>query len=535
MSHLIFDRFHWNKRNANENARFSSDERSIERGRIFDHAFSRLVIGPGVTLFGACTSVFGLSALEGWLHLAKINTTSTFERTQFVTRYALANIIPSIVWDRIPAQTVVKALNLNPNVLGSESPRLSWRRTRLQSLRGSIAGTAILSQLVSLVQVSMKSQQDYSERLLQGKETPFNVASQKEVVVRLGGKSSNVTTLSMERWGRRNVFPIFESATSEIRQLVRRHGFWDENDGVPIYWRVDNGSYGDPDTWKGMRIPKQWLLETKNQIPKMLLLEADSVGKDSISSIFSSDMANNSDLDLHEATQGFYQLSKLVEADAPPHQVLRVLLVDADSIVTTGGGRKRSVRDYVTSLGLADIIIDARIPLLLAIRDWLEHRSWDKLKSGSWGKKKRPLIVETPSSVFFTSIRSALEPFGYCVMDVADAGQQYGSIQDIPILVDEDTSLATIHTVRSLLERKLTTPENICAFCGDQGGLVELAPGEESPIFTICSSDIYDGLFRLVRSLAIEGHSKERIQEHLDSYVHSAAKQDGKRLGFPSL
>lgn len=532
----MFDNFSWSSRNENIHSNVSREERSIARSRIFDHAFSRLVIGPGVTLFGACSSVFGLSALEGYLHLARNNKTTFGERTYFVTRYALANIIPSIVWDRIPAQTVVKSLSLNHHVLGSESPRLSWRRTRLQSLRGSIAGTAILSQLVGLVQVSMKSQQDYSERLLEGREAPFNVSSQSEVVIRLGGKSSNVTSLSMERWGRRNVFPVYETSTQEIRQLVRRHGFWDENYGVPVFWRVENGSYGDPETWKGMRIPKQWLLEPNcSESSKILLLEADSVGKDSIASIFSSDMANNSDLDLYEATQGFYQLSKLVDSDAPPHKVLRVLLVDADSVVTTGGGRQRTVRDYVTSLGLADIIIDARGPLLSAIRDWLEHRSWDKLKTSSWGKQKRPVIVETPCSIFFSSIRIALSRFGYSVIDIADAQQQYGSIQNIPILVDEDTSLATIHTVRSLLGRKMTTPDNVCAFCGDQGGLVELQAGEKSPIVTICSSDIYDGLFRIVRRMAIQGSSKNEIQEHLDSYVYAATEQGGKRLGFPPL
>jgi hypothetical protein len=105
---------------------------------------------------------------------------------------------------------------------------------------------------------------------------------------------------------------------------VKRHGFWDENYGVPVFWRVENGTYGDPDTWKGLHIPKQWLLNTEHNNPKILLLEADSVGKDSVASIFSPGMANNSDLDLYEVTQGFYRLTRLVEDDAPPHQVLRV-------------------------------------------------------------------------------------------------------------------------------------------------------------------------------------------------------------------
>ncbi|CAJ1951762.1 unnamed protein product [Cylindrotheca closterium] len=535
------------------------EEHATARLRIFDDALDRLIIGPGGTFAVTCSCVFGLSAIEGWLHLSSNRQVSFLQKSHFVTRYALANIIPSIVWDRIKAETIVQALQLNPNILGKESASLSWNRRRLQSIRGSVAGTAILSQLVGLLNVSFSSKQDYSKRLLEGREPPFNLPSQKEVVIRLAGINSNVTSLSMERWGRRNIFPIYERDTQEVRQMVQKHGFDSErgldsssNHGVPVFWRVENGKYGDPDSWKGMAIPRQWLLTVKNTpqnamntsnsknkknaVNKILLLEADSVGRDSIECIFSPDMANESDLDLYEATQGFYQLTRLVEEDAPPFSTLRVLLVDSNAVVTSGGGRKRSIRNYVTNLGLADIIIDAREPLLSAVKDWLKHRSWDHLR----GKRrirlgtKKPVIVETPSSTFFQSLKQALEPFGYEVMDVADAQQEYGSIEHIPVLVNEDTSLATIHTVRKLLERKLSTAENVCAFCGDQGGLVELEPGHDSTIVTICSSDIYDGLFGLVREMAIQGFTKEQIQKRVDGYVcKSTGRRGGKQLGFP--
>ncbi|KAL3942803.1 MAG: hypothetical protein SGBAC_003079 [Bacillariaceae sp.] len=520
----------------------SPEEHATAKMRIFDDSLSRLIIGPANTFAVTCSFVFGLGALEGRLHLSSSSSSTkvtALQKTHFVTRYALANIIPSIVWDRIKAETIVQALQMNPNILGKETASLSWRRRRLQSLRGSLAGTAILSQLVGLLNVSFASNQEYSKRLLEGREPPFNLPSQKEVVIRLAGLNSNVTSLTMERWGRRNIFPIYEQDTQPIRQLVQKHGFdsSNSNHGVPIFWRVENGRYGDPESWKGMTIPKQWLLNVKNTTNKVLLLEADSVGKDSIESIFSPDMDSVSDLDLYEATQGFYQLSRLVEEDAPPFDTLRVLLVDSDGIMTSGGGRKRSIREYVTALGLTDIIIDARTPLLSAFKDWLGHRSWDHLHKRTRSllkKSKKPVIVETPSSIFFQSLKKALQPFGYEVMDVADAQQEYDSINDIPILVNEDTSLATIHTVRSLLERKLTTPENICAFCGDQGGLVEMEPGQESSIVAICSSDIYDGLFRLVREMAVQGFTKQQIQKRVDGYVCRSTGRGGKHLGFPA-
>eukprot|EP00547_Thalassionema_nitzschioides_P004806 CAMPEP_0194220212 /NCGR_PEP_ID=MMETSP0156-20130528/27750_1 /TAXON_ID=33649 /ORGANISM="Thalassionema nitzschioides, Strain L26-B" /LENGTH=446 /DNA_ID=CAMNT_0038950155 /DNA_START=288 /DNA_END=1628 /DNA_ORIENTATION=+ len=446
-------------------------------------------------------------------------------------------MIPSVVWDRIPATTITSALGLPSKLLCSESPRLEWRRKRLQALRGTLAGTAILSQLIVIVQVTEKSKEAFSDRIFQGREPPFNVASQKEVVIRLAGKTSDTTSLSMERWGRRNIFPVFECSSQEIQRLVQRHGFLG-NYGFPVFWRVGDGRYGDPDSWRGMKIPKQWLLNKTNSSEKILLLEADSVGPDdSISSIFSSNMATNADLDLYEATQGFYQLERLVEEDAPPHEVLKVLLVDSQAIVKSGGGHTQSVQKYVMSLGLADIIIDARDPLLFAIKEWLDQRPWDRLKTKRlWGRKKRrPVIVDSSSSTFFTSIKASLAPFGYDVMDIADAERMYGSPKDIPILVNEDTSLATIHTVRKLLERKITISDNVCAFCGEKLGLVELDSGQESPIVTICSSDVYDGLFRIVRSLAVQGYSKVEIQDQVDTHKFVVRNSAEKQLGFPTL
>lgn len=537
----IFTKAFWtnNYNNTNKNAHpFTiTPEETMAQRRIMDNSLDRLIFGPGKTFVATCSCVFAVGAMEGWLHLAPSSKkgASLFEKAHFVTRYALANIIPSMVWDRIKAETIIKSLNMNPKIIGNESKRLSWRRKKLQSLRGSLAGTVFLSQLVSLLNVSMKAKQDYSKRLFLGKEPPFNLQSQKEVVIRLAGTNSDVTSLSLERWGRRTIFPIYEKDTQEIRHLVQKHGFDDPHSefGVPIFWRVENGRYGDPESWKGMTIPKTWLLSAGDK--HVLLLEADALGKGSVESIFSPDMATHSDLDLYEATQGFYQLKHLVEKDAPPFDTLRVLLVDSNNIVTSGGGRQRTVRTHVDSLELADIIIDAREPLLSCIKDWLQHRSWDPLHARCRrAKGKRPVIVETPSATFFQALKTALGPFGYSVMDLADAKQEYGSIQDIPVLVNEDTSLATIQTVRSLLERQFVSSSNICAFCGDQCGLVELENDEQSSIVTICSSDVYDGLFRLVREMAVQGYSKSEIQERLDNYVCKSVGRGGRQLGFPS-
>jgi hypothetical protein len=414
----------------------------------------------------------------------------------------------------------------------------------------------IISQLFSLAQVANQAKDAYSQRLRDGREPPLVDPSQHQVVVRLAGRISDVTTLGMQRDGRRRYFPIFEeSKLIQVQQLVRKHGLKVGTYGVPVFWQVDDGQYGHEDSWRGMRIPPQWLFDKEKQSSgpskengKILILEADATSGESMSlSLSHPKEMHELDLDLYEVAQGYYRLRRLVADDAPPHEVLNVLLVDADAIVKSGGGRTRSVREYVTNLGLADVIIDARAPLLFSINSWLEKRSWDdqylvKPSLFFWCNrhKKKPVILETPSATCFDSIKAALDGLGYAVMDMSDAVNRYGSTFDIPILVYERTTQDTIHTIRRLVKAQDTVrPDNVCALCPTHHGLVELKPGESSPIATICSSDVYDNLFRRVRRLAMEGYSQRAIQEQLDdqlgTLLNSTDSSERRCLGFPRM
>jgi hypothetical protein len=251
------------------------------------------------------------------------------------------------------------------------------------------------------------------------------------------------------------------------------------------------------------------------------------------------------DLDLYETSQGFNRLRSLVEGKPSNFDVLRVLFVDADAVFKSGGGRIQSVRDYVTGLGLADVIIDARAPLLHSLDKWLRQRKQKDRHSPGWGLNPfvwtptnlNPVILETPCSKSFGSIKSALGELGYTVMDISRALKRYGSLQDIPVLVYEKNTQGTINTIQLMLERNVVQPENVCALCPTHHGLVELADGQASEIEIICGSDIYDNLLLLVRDLAIEGCSPEEIQKQLDVRYLPRANATSfmkRRLGFPT-
>jgi hypothetical protein len=537
-----------------ETTAITKTERRAARNRIFKDASTRL--GESLDAFAlGCGATYGLSCLEGWIHLERKNRPSSLrlERSKFVLRYGLANMIPSVVWGRIEAKTIVASLGLSPRLLRKEMPPwLLWRRTRLQALRGAIAGTVIVSQLVGLAKVWTQAEYAYFQRLADGREPPLEDPSRSEVVIRLAGRISDVTMLGMQREGKRKYFPVFESSDiTQTQQLVRKYAIG-TNCSVPVFWHVEDGQYSYEDSWKGMNIPRQWLFKKENKRSpttdeNILILEADATSGENMSlSLTHPKKTSELDLDLYEVAQGFYRLQRLVADDAPSHDVLRVLLVDADGIVQRGGGRICTVRNYVTKLGLSDIIIDAHGTLLHSVHTWLAQRTWNEhhlLRSGlfPWNKSytRKPVILETPNATCFYSIKSALDDLDYDVMDMSDAVKEYGSIDELPVLVYENTSQDTIHTIRRLLDQKLVLASNICALCPTHHGLVELRPGQASPIATICSSDIYDNIFRYVRRLATDGYSKQEIQEqldnHLDIVLDSPNVPEGRRLGFPPL
>ena len=643
---LVADPYGENSSRNSNNSLSWAEERAVNF-RMMKNAYHRLVIGPAQAFGTGCVAVFGIGCLEGMTYLAPSpstlvsTTTSTstttsnstqashlfFHKLKFVVRYGASQIIPAVIWGRQSASTVAEYYGmtnaLKPILIPDSelSPRQRLATHRLLAIRGAIAGTVLLSQVFSLVDVTQQAKADYSRHIHAGLEPPLLVANNSKtksgVVVRLAGKNSDVTNLGMLRDGRRRLFPIFEDASVPgVLQIMRQHGVKrGSQQAVPLFWQVNNGQYGHADTWKEFNIPTHWLFEMmgssrndrssgssststaeqqqqqQQQQPTssseecnklLLILEADATSdKTSDLSLAPPQEMSDSDLDLYEVAQGFYQLeqrltipskstlksnitsSRLNPASAQ-HKTLRVVLVDSQSILTRGGGRTTTVKAYINKLGLADIIIDARAPLLFAVVNWLEQKAalrGDYRNDGTtatsrtrgatvpksnvsyidahtmtgilqslWEngnptkgshRQDKVVILETPEQDLFRSIQGTLEQLGYNVMDIEQAVALFGTTDNIPTLVYEKTTHDTIHTIRRLVEQKIARRQDVCAMCPRHQGLVERGDENDNnnnntEVASICSSDIYDRLFRSVRNAARNGQSYDEIQRELD-------------------
>jgi hypothetical protein len=102
----------------------------------------------------------------------------------------------------------------------------------------------------------------------------------------------------------------------------------------------------------------------------LIVVEADSsVGEQALA--LGVESAN--DMTVSEASLAFRFLDKLartqgaiIETLGNGHQdrVVRVLLADSNSCQTTGGGHQYTLREHVMEQDSADVLIDAKLPLL---------------------------------------------------------------------------------------------------------------------------------------------------------------------------
>jgi hypothetical protein len=526
----------------------SWEEELAARQRVLEDAYDRLVIGPGQAFLAAGCAVFGVGCWEGWQFVRPQPSWSLLQQMHFLSRYGLSNIIPSLIWGRQSAFHIASVWGLADDqkvlekslYLDELPPRRAIAVNRLNAIRGAIAGTILISQVISFANVSTEAKNAYSERIKAGREPPLNVTKKsvlskrdesntsQGVVIRLAGKTSDVTSLTLDREGRRSLFPVFEDPKM-VQPLIQRHGIKKGNYfQIPLFWQVPDKQYGYPESWSDLKIPQSWLFAartaTNDKQPsskkKLLILEADANREDAgVLSLASSQLSADLDLDLYEVAQGFYQLQQLVEKEAGQEapECLCVLLADAESKIERGGGETMTIRQYVSKLGLADVVIDTQAPIVLALQQWLEskHHLHDK-------KGRKHVILETPEVAWFQSMKVALKQMGgYNVIDTMEAIRLYGSSREIPFLVYERTPEDTIHTIRRLIDQDITRPQDVCALCPTHQGLDEsLDEGLEATdaveVANICSSDLYDRLLRKVRQAAIKGQSNADIQRKLD-------------------
>ena len=563
--------------------------------RVARYAHDRLAFaGPVSAVAIGTATVWSVGAMEACLFLMPQPRSAWQIQTRFVSRYAAYNIIPSLIWGtHAPSAIVASSAYLskaqptnqwlynlglqatNATSIAMPPKRVLWVKI-LCALRGAVAGTVVLSNVIALTSLWERARGDHAERIKLGREQPMvRVRSNNSAVwdpsaglmgesgctIRLAGVRSDVTELSLRRRGPERLWPVFENACA-VQHLVSLYGCQDRQilPQVPVYWQVNDGEYSKHSSWKGMDVPESWLYTIqepngKKRKRKLLYLEADATsGGDSAISLqkhSSVDISEDNkwnmrrsykwllkqdgrvdvdkvvepstayfDLDLKEVSQGFRRLADLARKNVDGEvEVMRVLLVDPTVVIESGGGRKTSVRRHVEELGLGDVIVDARGLVLKSILEWLKSvcTKEDAMKSPH-DTRLVPVILETSSKAWFNSIRSELRRHGYDVIDRSETTAE--GINRSPMLVYERSSADTVHTVREYLEQGIVKdPSRVCALLTCFDGLEEielLNQSMKTPVGCICSSDIHDRALEWVRKLSVDGVSAETIQERLD-------------------
>ncbi|ELR18615.1 uncharacterized protein ACA1_155730, partial [Acanthamoeba castellanii str. Neff] len=400
----------------------------------------------------------------------------------------------------------------------------------------------------------IEASHQYRQKVMHGREPMLTYSGPKERVVRLGGKSSDCTELSVELDGL-HIVPIVEDP-GILHDFTQKGKY-------PIFWSIRARSYGKRHSWNGFNVDHKWLIRTE-QGKRILVVEADSsVGEQSLSLRHDLD----EDLTIQDASQAFFMIEQRLRKDpavTPEDKVIRVLLADPQMSIETGGGNRYTVADRVRELREVDVLIDSKAPLLRAILDWANGkftagaathdgneqpvgRTQPDEPDERPGPSRKKIVFDTTNRGYFRTLRGLLSNFGFEVLDARDT-ERYDP-RTTPRLVYMETTFDTLNTIRSLVNVGLVPANQCCALVDRKEGLevaedinealLKRAKHNESEarqqMSVICSSVIYDNLFRQVRLLLRKGHTP--VQVCLHQHVHpscEACKRSWTRRSAPT-
>ena len=318
--------------------------------RIVAGGINSLTSVTPLSAFGGASAIFVVAAYEStfWFHTIdgkpSNQVLSNWTKCKYMARYGMHNIIPSFIWETQPATIIAesvdasltKHIHVDAKALRKHSPENYMRYIRSLSVRGAIAGSVLLGQVVAVVQLGKSAQESYYQRVFDGREPPLDTGSldadpkniDSGVVIRLAGEASDVTLLSMAQEGRRRYFPIYESSEClDVKSLIQNYGACSSSASdkprVPVYWQVSNGRYGYNDSWRGLVLPDHWLFNVnltargvrEGRPSKLLILEADATSGEMDSLSLKRTTSTDLDLDLYEVSEGFNQIQNCVNAD----------------------------------------------------------------------------------------------------------------------------------------------------------------------------------------------------------------------------
>ncbi|KAL4161088.1 hypothetical protein PRNP1_001644 [Phytophthora ramorum] len=435
--------------------------------------------------------------------------------------------------------------------MSSADASLQLRIMSVLTTRAILAGFMVVTQLLNIVRASGMAALGYLESVYSGREPPLKGIEER--IIRLAGKGSDVTEVSMVRCGA-HILPVFEDP-AQHRHLVAQ---WSLNGRVPCVWAFE------------LR------MMPKAPLPK------------------------DEELSVEDASQAY----RLVERQTAlalqrPFRSLCVLLGDSRQPCNLGGESPVSLRERMRLKQEVNVLIDSKAPLLLEVLRWRERFVDDR---------KTLVLDVTPHN--FIPLQLLLEHHGYSVLTPAEAvefeererveiaaeakakaeveeqdrrhrqeleeqelvltgtvwlsGRQRGAenaaaSQDtsttdekdkvaakgtekekrqaksdeapaarrgkrpekLPRLLYYPTTAATINAVHATLTSGdgVSDPRRCCVLINQPFGLEhldELAEDAGEKFHPVCAAEIYDDYFRQVRVWTRMGHSAAVIQRELD-------------------
>ena len=142
----------------------TSEENSTIQLRTIRETLKGLSGGPAPAFGLGAAVVWAIGTAEAYMHVKPDKLGSSW---RFCARYGLAQIIPSLIWGTQPA-TLIAELTHTPVTNLFHEKSLPCNRvlnvTRLTALRGAIAGSVLLSQVIAIMSVGFAAQTAYEER-----------------------------------------------------------------------------------------------------------------------------------------------------------------------------------------------------------------------------------------------------------------------------------------------------------------------------------------------------------------------------------
>ncbi|KAI9987319.1 hypothetical protein PInf_023322 [Phytophthora infestans] len=367
-----------------------------------------------LALLGVCSSgVLGLSAYEAYLLLDPVQPL-TRDSLLFMYKYATHNFLASCIWEARAPELVAQSLGLDPTQLlrvfhpatSSADAALQLRIMSVFTTRAMLAGFMVVTQLLNIVRASGTAALGYLENVYNGLEPPLHGIEER--IIRLAGKESDVTEVSMARYGA-HILPVFEDPVRH-RHLVAQ---WSLGGRVPCVWRVPKGQNGFRHSWTGLHIDGSFLLRTTTG-KYILCIEADATLKDrafELRVIPETSLPKDEELSIEDASQAY----RLVERQAAlalkrPFRSLCVLLGDSRQPCDLGGESFVSLRERMRLKQEVNVLIDSKAPLLLEVLKWCAR----------FVDERKTLVLDvTPHN--FTPLKLFLEHHGYAVLAPAEA------------------------------------------------------------------------------------------------------------------